>query len=84
MTTRHLYLTLGELREQLGILLDQKKVSQAASILSVERATEGGPWQTDYRIFPGTIVMGIEWMDDGKLYHGLLKFAPQSPMGTVN
>ena len=67
--------TLKDLQNSISRLVKTKQVSEAAKIVWVNRVTDkiDNPYKD---IMPGSILLGLEWIDDGEIVEGTMRIEP--------
>jgi len=73
--------TIGQLRSALEIA-KMKGVSDATSILWADIVEPGSKLVTE--VPPKTLLLGLEWMENGEINRGTLRVEPPSLTGMVN
>lgn len=67
-------LTISNLQDGLQAISD-KGISGAA-ILWTEVCEEGDSFNSEFGVPPGSLLMGVEYMEHGEMIRGTLKFEP--------
>lgn len=67
-------LTIANLQDGLQAISD-KGISGAA-ILWTEVCEEGDNFNSEFGVSPGSLLMGVEYMENGEIVRGTLKFEP--------
>lgn len=70
-----LCVTLKDLQSSINRLVKSKQVSEAAKIVWVDRVTDriDDPHKD---IMPGSILLGLEWIDNGEITEGTMRIEP--------
>lgn len=71
-----LRVTLKDLQNSINRLIEIKQVSESAKILWAKEVQPGSCFDDELNIMPGSILMGLEWMEDGKVTNGTLRIEP--------
>ena len=69
-------LTIGQLRDILSKSIEEHPEVRAASILWVHQVRDGDDFSTEYLIAPGSLTMGVEWIEENKKCRGTMKIEP--------
>lgn len=77
-----LHLTIANLQDELQAI-SGKDVS-AAAILWAEVCEEGDSFNIELGVIPGSLLMGVEYMKDGEMILGTLKFEPPLVASLLN
>lgn len=78
-----LKLTLEEMRTEIDDAI-RNGISPAAKILWADNVTEGDSYEIEYGACPGSVLLGLEYIDKGKLVRGTLQLVPMAPSGVVH
>jgi len=71
-----LRVTLEDLRNSIDKLVKEKKVSEAAKILWATNVTDNADDPNRNSVMPGSILLGLEWLEDGEVAKGTLRVEP--------
>ena len=71
-----LRVTLKDLRNSIDRLVKEKKVSEAAKILWVTNVTDSADDPNRNSVMPGSILLGLEWLEDGEVTSGTMRVEP--------
>ena len=71
-----LRVTLKDLRNGINRLINEKQVSESAKILWAKEVQPGSCFDDELGIMPGSIIMGLEWLEDGKVAVGTMRIEP--------
>lgn len=72
-----LRVTLKDLQSSISRLVKEKKVSETATILWATNVTNqpNDPY-FDEGVMPGSVLLGLEWLNDGQIEHGTMRIEP--------
>ena len=71
-----LRVTLKDLRNGINRLINEKQVSESAKILWAKEVQPGSCFDDEIGIMPGSIIMGLEWLEDGEVAVGTMRIEP--------
>ena len=76
-----LRVTLKDLQNSINRLVKNKQVSETATILWAKTIEPGTRFnsmldENDFYIIPGTVLLGLEWTEDGEVNHGTMRIEP--------
>lgn len=67
-----LRVTLKDLQSSISRLIKDKQVSESATILWAKAVTA----DDEYGAAPGSVLLGLEWVDNGEIEHGTMRIEP--------
>ena len=70
-----LRVTLKDLQDSIQRLIREKQVSETAKILWAKEVQPGSSFD-DAGVMPGSILLGLEWMEDGEVSRGTMRVEP--------
>lgn len=76
-------LTLGEMKDGLIGILKDSDISPGASILWADMCNEGDKYMLEGGAVPGSVLLGVEYIHNGKLIRGTIQLQPPK-IGTLN
>lgn len=71
-----LRITLKDLQTCISKVIRDKEVSEAAVVLWAMNVEKNSTYDRKYGAPPGSVLFGLEWIEDGKIEHGTLKVEP--------
>lgn len=78
-----LRLTLEEMRTEIDNAI-KKGISPAAKILWADNVTEGDSYEIACGACPGSVLLGLEYIENGELVRGTLQLAPAAPSAVLH
>lgn len=84
MEGEQLRVTLKDLQMAVGKVIRDKEVTEAATILWAANVEKDSGYDRDYGAPPGSILFGLEWMEDGEISHGTLRIEPPLVVSRLN
>ena len=71
-----LRVTLKDLRSSIDRLVKERQVSEADKTLWVTSVTDSADDPNRNSVMPGSILLGLEWLEDGEVTSGTMRVEP--------
>ena len=78
-----LRLTLDEMQKQIDSAI-RNGISPAAKILWADNVTEGDNYEIACGACPGSVLLGLEYIENGELVRGTLQLVPTAPSAVLH
>ena len=71
-----LRVTLKDLQYSINRLIKEKQVSETAKIVWAKEVQPGSTLDDELGVMPGSILLGLEWLEDGQVATGTMRVEP--------
>ena len=79
-----LRITVGELYRSLGNMIKNGSLDRTSKILWVSQVNKNDDYEKEYNAIPGSLLFGLEWLEDGEVQNGTLKLEPSLITSQIN
>ena len=79
-----LRVTLKDLQTSVEKVIRDKEVSETAVILWAKEVNKDSIFDKETCAMPGSILLGLEWVEDGEIEHGTLRIEPPLVVSRLN
>lgn len=81
---KELAITIGEVRDGINKLIKNGSLDETAKVLWVQNVSKGSCYELEEDVLPGSILIGLEWMEDGEPNRGTLRLEPPLITSQIN
>ena len=79
-----LRITIGEVRDGITKLIKSGALNETARVIWATNVEKGSDYEKENGVLPGSVLFGIEWMEDGEPARGTLRLEPPLVTSKLN
>lgn len=79
-----LRITIGEIGASIAEMIDRGEIDATSKVLWASQVSKGSIYERENNALPGSILFGLEWVEDGEVARGTLRLEPKLITSRIN